>query len=193
MVNFPLSNHHFQKFCIMLIWLTSRSSMFMKFRCILNEIWDENVKISFLNDPLPWIWIILMNRIPVRLTLKLVLQVTHFALASLNYVIFVIITQYLITGRLNDSRDRLRTGELEWFQILGETMGSCLTSWRFLPRWITHNSLMSNKINNAICIRIMTFTVLPQIIALKWIFWFMSHMIWLVLSVLPGHSYCEKY
>ena len=69
-----------------------------------------------------------MNRIPVRVTPKLVLQLTHFALASLNYVIFVIITQYLITERLNDSRDRLRTGELEWFQILGETMGSCLTS-----------------------------------------------------------------
>lgn len=89
----------------------------------------------------------------------------HFALASLNYVIFVIIAQYLITERrLNDSCDGLRTGELKWFQILGETMGSCLTSWRFLPRWITHNSLMSNKINNAICIQIMTFTVLSPVI-----------------------------
>ena len=129
-----------------------------------------------------------MNRIPVRVTPKLVLQLTHFALASLNYVIFVIITQYLITGRLNDSRDRLRTGELEWFQILGETMGSCLTSWRFLPRWITHNSLMSNKINNAICIRVMTFTVLPLRIVLKWIVCSMTHILRLLLRLLTQNE-----
>ena len=98
MVNFPLSNHHFQN-----AHLTNLTFIdIYEIPMYLNEIWDENVKISFLNDPLPWIWIILMNRIPVRLTLALVLQLTHFALASLNYVIFVIITQYLITERLND-------------------------------------------------------------------------------------------
>ena len=158
MLDFPLSNHHFQ-----MVILDKKLPQKCLWKFSIENL-DKNVKISFLNDSLSWIWTILMNRIPVRVTLNLVLQVIDFALASLNYAIFVIITQNLITERINDSRDRLRTGELEWFQILGETMGSCLTSWRFLPRWITHNSLMSNKINNAICIRIMTFTVLSAFV-----------------------------
>ena len=99
MVNFPLSNHHFQNSHLTNLTFIDVYEIPM----YLNEIWDENVKISFLNDLLPRIWIILMNRIPVRLTLALVLQLTHFALASLNYVIFVIITQYLITERLNST------------------------------------------------------------------------------------------
>ena len=174
MVNFPLSNHHFQNAHLTDLTFIDIYEIPMYFEWNLG--WKCENLISKWSPPLNLNYFNELHSSPVDpgarpTTYPFCLGILKLCNFCNHYTIF----DYGKTQRR--SRDRLRTGELEWFQILGETMGSCLTSWRFLPRWITHNSLMSNKINNAICIRIMTFTVLSLLILLKWISSLMTHMI----------------
>lgn len=174
MVNSPLSNHHFQNAHLTNLTFIDIYEIPMYFEWNLGwkcenliSKWSPPPNLNYFNES---------HSSPVDpgvrpTTYPFCLGILKLCNFCNHYTIF----DYGKTQRR--SRDRLRTGELEWFQILGETMGSCLTSWRFLPSWIIHNSLMSNKINNAICIRIMTFTVLSLLIVLKWISTLMTHMI----------------